>query len=114
MAKKSDFKMKIRDEALRKVKGPAGGVTGSREYRDRVEKMRSQMLQKAAEGGDSKASRIKSELNYLLNNYLPKYDGRIEGLIDEWRRTGDPSYDPGIRLKLRRARQDHDKNATPI
>lgn len=113
MAKKSDFKMRIREEAKRKVKGPTGGVSGSREYRERVEKMRGQILQKASEGGDPRSSRIKSELTYLLNNYLPAYDNRIQTLIDEWRRSGDPSYDPAIRIKLRRARQEHMKSENP-
>jgi len=44
---------------------------------------------------------------YLINNFLPAYETRILQLIDEWRRTGDPSYDPGIRMKLRQAQRDY-------
>jgi hypothetical protein len=72
-----------------------------------------ELRQVSAEGGDGKAQRVKNELNYLLNNYLPSYDMRIEQLIDEWRRSGDPSYDPGIRARLRRARQDHMSKSNP-
>ena len=57
--------------------------------------------------------KAKNELTFLLNNYLPKYDSRIEALIDIWRRSGDPSYSPSIRTKLRQARRDHMRKSNP-
>lgn len=105
--KKSERKLQMREEARRKLKGASGAVTGSREYREKVERGRRHLLHKSSEGGDLKAQRAKAELTYLINNYLPTYDMRIETLIDEWRRSGDPSYDPGIRVQLRKARQKH-------
>ena len=104
--KKSERKMMIREEAKRKIHGGNSGVTGSREYRERIERGRQQLLRKSSEGGDAKGKRIKGELLYLINNYVPSNDTRIVHLIDEWRRSGDPSYDPGIRLALRKARQE--------
>jgi len=108
--KKSERKLQMREEAKRKIKGATGGVTGSREYRERVEQGRRHLLQKASEGGDTRGQKAKGELNYLLNNYTPQYESRIEMLIDQWRRSGDPTYDPGIRLRLRKARQEHMKS----
>jgi hypothetical protein len=105
--KKSERKLQMRQEAKRKIHGPSGGVTGSKEYREAVEKGRQTFLSKSAEGGDSRAQRIKGELNYLINNYLPAHDNRIEALIDDWRRSGDPTYDPAIRVRHRRAKQNH-------
>ena len=67
-----------------------------------------------AEGGDSQGKKVKAELTYLLNNYTPKHDCRIEALIDEWRRSGDPSYDVGIKMKLRQARREHMSKSHPI
>ena len=112
--KRSEYKMRIREEALRKVKGPSGGITGSREFRERIEQTRHQMLHRAKWGGDPKVSQVKSELNYLLNNYLPVYDQRILMLIEEWRRTGDPSYSPEVRVRLRKAREEHRRKAQPL
>lgn len=105
--KKSERKLQMRDEAKRKIKGPSGGVTGSREYREKVEQGRRQLLMKAAEGGDNRAQQIRAEVTYLINNYVPSYDHRIEALIDAWRGTGDPSYDPEVKVAFRKARQKH-------
>jgi hypothetical protein len=105
--KKSERKLQMREEARRKIKGPSGGVVGSREFRAKVEQGRQHLVKKAAESGDSKTQRVKAELHYLINNYTPGYDARIEALIDQWRISGDPSYDPGIRVTYRRARQKH-------
>ncbi|HPO12543.1 MAG TPA: hypothetical protein PLI09_03790 [Candidatus Hydrogenedentes bacterium] len=105
--KKSERKLQMREEARRKIKGSSGGVTGSREYREKVEQGRRQLLMKSAEGGDSHAQQFKAEIHYLINNYVPSYDARIEALIDKWRTSGDPAYDPEVRVALRRARQKH-------
>lgn len=105
--KKSDIKLAYREQARRKVR-PAGSVAGpSAGYRKQVEQGRERLLQVSSEGGDCQAKKIKNELMYLLNNYLPSYDARINALIDRWRRSGDPGYDPAVRLKLRQARRDH-------
>lgn len=111
---RSERKLAIREEAKRKVHGPSATVGTNRAYRESVEKGRKNLLVRSQEGGDSKAKRAKSELTYLLNNYLPKYDSRIEQLIDDWRRSGDPSYDPGIRVRLREARREHMKKSSPL
>jgi hypothetical protein len=111
--KKSDKKLEMRQQARRKVK-PGYNPGTSRDYRENVEKGRKELLIVSNQGGDSKGKKAKNELNYLLNNYLPAYDMRIEQLIDEWRTSGDPSYDPGIRGKLRQARSRHAKGNNPI
>lgn len=107
--KKSERKFQMREEARRKIYGNGSGVTGDRAYRERVEKGRQQLMQKAAEGGDNRAKRVKTELTYLINNYVPSHDARIAFLMDEWRRSGDPTYDPAIRIQYRRAVQEHMK-----
>jgi len=64
-------------------------------------------LQERAKAGAGAATgkRIKDEIEYLLKNYTPSNEAKIETLIDKWRRSGDPSYDPGIRVRLRNARK---------
>ena len=105
---KSEFKRAIREQAKRKVSGATKyDLVSQRDHRTKVEKGLNELRRISSEGGDANAKRVKNELTYLLNNYLPKYDVRIEQLIDAWRRSGDPSYDPGIRTKLRQARREH-------
>ena len=105
--RKSDLKLQIRDEAKRKVRSASSNIGADRNYREGVEAGRRQLNELGAEAGDPAAKKYKSELMYLLNNYLPAYDMRIEQLIDAWRRTGDLSYDPGIRVKLRQSRKQY-------
>ena len=112
--KKSDFKMRIREEAKRKVRGSTGTVQDHQDYRDRIEAGRRELLAKSAQGGDGKAMRVKGELMYLLNNYTPSYDMRVQQLIDQWRTSHDPSYDPGIQVQFRRARQEYERKANPF
>jgi hypothetical protein len=104
--------MAMREEARAKVR-PRTDKSGVRGYRNDVDKGLKQLRIKSAQGGDGKAKRFKSELNYLINNYLPKYDARIEQLIDGWRRSGDPEYDPMIRIKYRNARRAHMSKSNP-
>jgi hypothetical protein len=105
---KAEFKAAIRDQAKRKIGGALKSDAVSRsQYRDNVEQGLKELRQVSSEGGDGKAKRIKNELTYLLNNYLPQYDNRILQLIDDWRRTGDPAYDPGIRARVVQARRDY-------
>jgi hypothetical protein len=112
--KKSDLKLQIRDEAKRKVRPASSNIGTDRNYREGVEAGRRQLNELGAEAGDPAAKKYKAELMYLLNNYLPSYDIRIEQLMDAWRRTGDPSYDPGIRLKLRQARKQYMDKSSAI
>ena len=113
--KKSERKLAMREEAKRKVRPVFSNNLGAdRTYRDQVESGRCRLGEVAAEGGDSRAKRARDELHYLLNNYMPSYDARIEQLIDTWRRSGDPSYDPGIRVRLRQARRDHMSKTSAI
>ncbi len=111
--KKSEYKKQIREEAKRKIKGPRYGVTGHKDYRDQVEAGRKQLLVKSNEAGDSNAKKFKSELMYLLNNYSPRYDIRIEQLIDAWRTSHDPEYDPGIRARFRKVQKQHMDRSNP-
>ena len=105
---KAEFKAAIRDEAKRKVGGSLKMDVESRVgYRNTVERGLKELRQISSEGGDPKGKRIRGELTYLLNNYLPQYDDRILQLIDDWRRCGDPAYDPSIRLKLIQTRRDY-------
>ena len=110
---KSERKLAVRKEAKAKVRGGGFGRGTSRTYREGVEAGRQHLLLKSAQGGDSKAKQVKNELNFLINNYLPSYDTRIEHLMEEWRRSGDPEYDPGIRLRLRQARRKHMEESSP-
>ena len=112
--RKSDLKFSMREQAKRKIRPTTASPGADVGYRQEVEKGRRQLNQIGSEGGDSVAKKIKAELTYLLNNYLPAYDNRIEMLIDAWRRTGDPSYDPGIRVKLRIARRAHMEKGSAI
>lgn len=111
---RSDQKLALRRQAKVKVRAGLGTAAGRRDYADRVEAGRERLLQISSEGGDWKAKKVKNELTYLLNNYLPRYDARIEMLIDQWRTSGDPAYDPGVRAKLRQARKDHMSKSNPL
>ena len=74
--------------------------------REQVEKGRRKVVERAAPGaGANTQKRIRDELNYLLNNYSTYNDNKIEMLIDKWRRSGDPSYDPTIKLRYRNVRK---------
>jgi hypothetical protein len=112
--KRSEYKLEIREQARRKVRGSKFTAKTQKQYGDKVESGLGALRTTMAEDGDGKAKRAKNELLYLINNYNPRYDARILQLIDEWRRSGDPSYDPGIRLKYRRARQDQMKDSDAL
>lgn len=112
--KKSDFKKALRAQASRKARGSKYELSTHKEYRESVEQGLNELRKVSAQGGDARGKRIRSELEYLLNNYLPKYDARIEHLIDEWRTCGDPSYDPQIRVRFRTARREHMNKSVPL
>ena len=86
-------------------------ITGRTEtFEEQVEKGRKQLLEKAAAGaGENTQKRIKDELNYLLDHYTRTNDTKIELLIDKWRRSGDPEYDPAIKLRYRNVRKKKDR-----
>ena len=110
---KSERKLAMREEAKRKIHGPRYDPNHQATFAKDVAKGLNELRSKSAQGGDGAARRIKSELMYLINNYLPRYDMRIEQLIDDWRRSGDPGYDPGVRVKLRQARREHSVKSRP-
>ncbi len=89
------------------------GVRKREEFLESIEKGRKRVIEKGPMGAAHNAhTRIKSELNYLLNNYTPTNDWRIEMMIDKWRTSGDPAYDPSIKIKYRnvrkgKAKKDH-------
>ena len=75
-------------------------------YSEEVEKGRKRVVEKAAAGaGANTQKRIRDELNYLIDHYTPANDSKIETLIDKWRRSGDPTYDPMIKIQYRNARK---------
>ncbi len=112
--KKSEYKSQIRQEAKRTVGGAKFAGTGHGAYREAVEKGRKNLLLKSAEGGDNNAQRVKNELTYLLNNYVPAYDARIEALIDKWRTSHDPAYDPGIKARFRKVRAQYSGRSNAV
>ena len=82
-------------------------ITRKKEDRDvTIEKGRREVVERSAAGaGENTQKRIRNELNYLIDHYSANNDGKIETLIDKWRRSGDPDYDPAIRLRFRSARK---------
>lgn len=112
---RAEQKLAMREEARRKIHGSGGGTASQRRnHSENVDRGLGQLKTKMAEGGDGKAKSVKSELTYLINNYSPRFDNRIDQLIDIWRRTGDPEYDPSIRSKARQARAKHSRNSRAL
>jgi hypothetical protein len=101
-AQRDAFRAMVLDE-MRKWR--AGGA----EYRARereIEVGHKQSQEKAKAGaGAATGKRIKDEIEYLLKNFSPSNEQKIEALIDKWRTSGDPNYDPGIKMRLRNARR---------
>lgn len=104
---RSEHKLRIREQAKRKVHGEKYTIQGSSSYKDKVESGLKQLRTISSEGGDGKAAKVRNELTYLLNNYIPTFDMRIEQLIDQWRRSGDPTYDISVRIRFRNARKEY-------
>ena len=104
---KSERKLEMREQAKRKMRGGGSVANTQRSYASAVEKGRKDLNIKSAQTGVSKGKKLKAEIDYLLRNYLPRYDSRIEALIDEWRGSGDPGYSPEVRTQLREARRVH-------
>lgn len=83
--------------------------------RDAIERGRKHLLDRQRMGaGEAKQTRLKTEIEYLLRNYTPGQDNRIEQLIDQWRRSGDPQYDPSIRIRFRNAKKQYDSKQNPL
>lgn len=100
--------MNWKDKELREKVGDTPETMGERREKrlEKIEKGRKQLREKQRAGvRDVAFGRIKQELDYLLKNYDPKNDAKIDTLIDKWRTSGDPSYDPAIRLKVRNVRK---------
>ena len=110
---RAEHKLEMRGQAKQVVKGGRYDIASTKQYQADVQKGHDQLMRVSKEGGDSKAKMIRAELTYLLNNYVSQNDARIEQLIDLWRRSGDPQYDPAIRAKLMRCRRDDMKQGGP-
>lgn len=52
-----------------------------------------------------RGAQIRQELEHLLNNYYPASDLRIQALIERWRTSGDPSFDPSVRSRFQNLKQ---------
>ena len=61
---KSEWKMAIREEAKRAVKGPRSDVYSRGAYSKQVESGLNELRTKMSEAGDGKAKRVKSELTF--------------------------------------------------
>ncbi len=98
---------KVLDEEATKLIETARKLVGSGgTAEEQIEKGRRRVVEKATPGaGANTQKRFRDELNYLLNNYAPSNDNKIETLIDKWRRSGDPSYDPAIKVRFRNVRK---------
>jgi hypothetical protein len=73
---------------------------------DEIETGRKHLVERARAGALTHAhKRLRDEIHYLIKHYTPSNDYKIETLIDKWRTSGDPAYDPGIKMQLRRARR---------
>ena len=110
---KGEFKRRLREEARQKAR-PTSAARREHDRQEGLEEGRQRLLRRCSEQGASRTSKAKSEITYLLNNYRPAYDARIEHLIDEWRRSGDPSYDASFRPKLRQARRNYMAKSNPL
>lgn len=83
--------------------------------KERIEKGRKQMLEKERAGaGANTFKRMRAEIEYLIANYVPANDARIETLIDQWRTSGDPQYSPEVRIKYLNVRKKRDSFNYPI
>ena len=97
---------KLREEALESGNDPYRGVRAREERLEKIEKGRKEVIAKQRAGtGDNTHKRIKAEIDYLIKSYTPTNDHKIDALIDKWRRSGDPSYDPMIKVRFRNAKK---------
>jgi hypothetical protein len=105
----------IRENARKTFWKWAGKRTSEEEDLHRTEKKYRRMKDSERMGaGAKRQGRIKNEINFLMSNYSPANDVKIEQLIDRWRTSGDPDYDPAIKLRLRQLRGKTTKFQEPI
>ena len=97
----------IKAREMERLKGKTNkALEAKKEEEHKFERDRKIIQERGRAGaGEQTFNRIKSELNYLIANYKPSLEPQLEILIDKWRRSGDPAYDPGIRVKIREARK---------
>lgn len=101
----------LRRGVMERAKKASGPGRDERVYGEEVEKGRKHLMEKVhAKSATAKPILIKTELNYLLANYTSANDAKIETLIDRWRRSGDPDYDPSIKVKHRNVRKKAETN----
>ena len=90
------------------------GAMRRRRQKEFEAKRKQQREKEKAGAGAAGHRRIKDEIELLIKSYSPANEQRIEALIDKWRRSGDPSYDPSISLKLRNARKKRDNSQNAL
>ena len=89
---------------------PRNASEAHERHLENIEKERKRLMERQKAGAsDAAHNRIRAELEYLLKNYNPANDGKIATLIDKWRTSGDPSYDPAIKLRFRRVLRDKER-----
>lgn len=105
----------IREDARKAFWKWAGKRTSDEEDKHRVEKKYRRLKDAEHMGsGKEKQGRIKNELNFLFANYTSANDNKIEQLINRWRTSGDPDYDPAVKLKHRQLKGKTTKFQEPI
>lgn len=96
---------KIRRVATERLPEMRGHATSTESFQEKLEReLKRKAEEMKAGAGENTHTRIRNELNQLINNYTVANDARIEALIDQWRTSGDPQYSPEIRLRFRKAR----------
>lgn len=96
----------LRAHALEQMRNWRQGGTAQRARISDINMGHKHLQERAKPGaGAATGKRIKDEIEYLLKNYTPSNEAKIETLIDKWRRSGDPSYDPSVKVRLRNARR---------
>jgi hypothetical protein len=96
----------LRAIALENMRNWRQGGTAQRARTRDIDQGHKHLQERAKPGaGAATGKRIRDEIEYLLKNYTPSNEAKIETLIDKWRRSGDPGYDPSIKTRLRSARK---------
>jgi hypothetical protein len=96
----------LRTVALENMRNWRQGGTAQRSRVRDINHGHKHLQERAKPGaGAATGKRIRDEIEYLLKNYTPSNEAKIETLIDKWRRSGDPSYDPSVKTRLRTARK---------
>ena len=97
---------KLRAHVFEEFRKWRGGGAAHRQNLRNIERGRKEVLEKQKAGaGEATQRRIKAEIEYLIENFTPTNEKKIETLIDKWRRSGDSDYDPAIKLRFRKAKK---------